>query len=79
MISVALKRIKAERDKAEKDLQSMADVATAEHAKVLSFELEMSRLHPLEQELCRSRAQRPAIQHYLGLMPRLIEYAISLS
>jgi len=52
----------------------MADVATVEHAKGLSLEEEISRLLPLEQELYRLKARGPAIQHYLGLMPKLIQY-----
>jgi hypothetical protein len=59
--------------------ENMADIATVEHAKGLSLEEELSRLLPLEQELHRLKARGPAVQHYLGLMPRLIQYACFLS
>lgn len=75
--SAAHKRIKEDLGESQQKLQDMQEIASTEQAKVLSLEQEVERLRPLEQELLRFKARLPAIEHYLKLLPRLVEYACS--
>ncbi|KAF2690634.1 hypothetical protein K458DRAFT_354819 [Lentithecium fluviatile CBS 122367] len=57
----------------QEKLQETMDIASAEHAKVLALEQEVQRLRLKEQDLQRFKARVPAIEHFLRLVPKLVE------
>lgn len=62
---------------AQGKLRTMQDLASEEHAKVVSLEQEVEHLRPFEkdiQKLYKLQARLPAIEHYLKLLPKLAEY-----
>ena len=55
----------------------MESLSSGENAKVLLLQQELERLRPLEREvqkLYKLQARLPAVEHYLGLIPKLVEY-----